>query len=135
MASPPGQGMPALCGDAVRRNQSVAFHHGMRADAVALGYSAAHRYNPSGGSGKSVMDVLRHLDDIAALLQGGRLMEAESLERALVMALSGSTKPENRVALSLVESHCDTVDEKIRALGEARRYLEARYLPRSRPPA
>ncbi len=79
------------------------------------------------------MDVLRHLDDIARALEGGRLMEADSLERALVMALAVSTKPENRVALSMVESPCDTVQEKVRALGETRRYLEARYLPRSRP--
>ena len=78
------------------------------------------------------MDVLKHLDDITASLEGGRLMEAESLHRALVIALSDSTKPENRVALSLIESHCESAQERIRVLGEARRYLEARYLPRSR---
>lgn len=76
------------------------------------------------------MDVLRHLDDIAALLEAGRIMEAESLERSLVGALSTSTKPENRVALSLIEEPRDTVQSKIAALDEARRYLEARYLPR-----
>lgn len=76
------------------------------------------------------MDVLKHLDDISALLESGRLMEAESLERALVSALSDSTKPENRVALSLIEAPSETVQERIRVLGETRRYLEARYLPR-----
>lgn len=76
------------------------------------------------------MDVLKHLDDISALLERGRIMEAESLERALVVALSASTKPENRVALSLLEAPSETVQERIRVLGEAHRYLEARYLPR-----
>jgi hypothetical protein len=77
------------------------------------------------------MDVLKHLADLVYLYKERRLMEAESLEYALLSELRKSSKPENVVAVAILEEHKDCAADKVINISRARRYLESAYSIRS----
>ena len=69
------------------------------------------------------MRLARHLSDVKELLRAERLMEAESLERHLLTALSLSEHPDHRVVWTVLSDPRDTARSKISAIDAVLRYL------------